>query len=69
MSEDIQRDLGRMEAELSSLKRSMDELRDDVKAIKNCFHEMQGGTRTLLGVATIIGSVSTLAVNWFMGKH
>ena len=69
MSEDIQRDIGRMEAELSSLKRSMDELRADVKDIKNCFHEMQGGTRTLLGVATVIGSVSTLAINWFMGKH
>jgi predicted nuclease with TOPRIM domain len=69
MSEDIQRDLGRMEAELSSLKRSMDELRDDVKAIRTCFHEMQGGTRTLLGVATVIGSVSTLVVNYFMGKH
>ena len=69
MSEDIQRDLGRMEAELSSLKRSMDELRADVKDIKNCFHEMQGGTRTLLGVATVIGSVSTLVVNYFIGKH
>lgn len=69
MSDEIQRDLGRMEAELSSLKRSMDELRDDVKDIKNCFHEMQGGTRTLLGVATVIGSGSTLLINWFLGKH
>ena len=69
MSDDIQRDIGRMEAELSSLKRSMDELRDDVKDIKTCFHEMQGGTRTLLGVATVIGSVSTMLINWFLGKH
>ena len=69
MSDEIQRDIGRMEAELSSLKRLMDELRVDVKDIKTCFHEMQGGTRTLLGVATIIGSVSTMLINWFLGKH
>jgi hypothetical protein len=69
MSDDVQRDLGRMEAELSALKFSMDLMRADLKEIKDAFHEMKGGTRVFMGVAAVLGSVATLVVNWFIGKH
>ena len=69
MTEDVQRDLGRMEAELAALKFSMDLMRDDLKEIKDAFHEMKGGTRMFMGIAAVLGSVATIAVNWFIGKH
>jgi len=69
MSDDVQRDLGRMEAELTALKFSMDLMRADLKEIKDAFHEMKGGTRVFMGLAVGLGSAATLAVNWFFGKH
>jgi len=69
MSDDVQRDLGRMEAELAALKFSMDLMRADLKEIKDAFHEMKGGTRVFMGLAAVLGSAATLAINWFIGKH
>jgi alpha-ketoglutarate-dependent taurine dioxygenase len=69
MSDDVQRDLGRLEAEVSALKFSMDLMRADLKEIKDAFHEMKGGTRVFMGVAAVLGSMATLVINWFLGKH
>jgi hypothetical protein len=69
MTEDVQRDLGRMEAELAALKFSMDLMRDDLKEIKDAFHEMKGGTRMFMGMAAVLGSVATIIVNWLLNKH
>lgn len=69
MTEDVQRDLGRMEAELAALKFSMDLMRSDLKEIKDAFHEMKGGTRMFMGLAAVFGSVATIVINWFIGKH
>jgi hypothetical protein len=69
MSDDVQRDLGRLEAEVSALKFSMDLMRADLKEIKDAFHEMKGGTRMFMGVAAVLGSMATIFVNWFLGRH
>ena len=69
MTDELQRDVGRMEAELAAMKEAMDEVRADLREIKNAFHELKGGTRTLMGVAMVVGSIISLAVNWFLGKH
>jgi len=69
MMDEVQRDLGRMEAELAALKFSMDLMRSDLKEIKDAFHEMKGGTRMFMGMAAVFGSVATIVVNWFLGKH
>jgi hypothetical protein len=69
MTDDVQRDLGRLEAEVSALKFSMDLMRADLKEIKDAFHEMKGGTRVFMGGAAILGSALTILVNWFIGKH
>jgi hypothetical protein len=69
MNDDVQRDLGRLEAEVSGLKFSMDLMRADLKEIKDAFHEMKGGTRVFMGMAAIFGSAITLTINWFIGKH
>jgi len=69
MSDEVQRDLGRLEAEVSALKFSMDLMRADLKEIKDAFHEMKGGTRVFMGVAAILGSMATVAINWLIGRH
>lgn len=69
MSEEVQRDLGRLEAEVSALKFSMDLMRSDLKEIKDAFHEMKGGTRVFMGVAAVLGSMATVAINWLIGRH
>lgn len=69
MSDEVQRDLGRLEAEVSALKFSMDLMRADLKEIKDAFHEMKGGTRVFMGVAAVLGSMATVAINWFIGRH
>ena len=69
MSDEVQRDLGRLEAEVSALKFSMDLMRADLKEIKDAFHEMKGGTRVFMGVAAVLGSIATVAINWLIGRH
>ena len=69
MSDEVQRDLGRLEAEVSALKFSMDLMRSDLKEIKDAFHEMKGGTRVFMGVAAVLGSMATVAINWLIGRH
>ena len=68
MSDEVQRDLGRLEAEVSALKFSMDLMRADLKEIKDAFHEMKGGTRVFMGVAAVLGSIATVAINWLIGR-
>lgn len=69
MSDDLNRDIGRMEAELAALKEAVDEIRKDLKAIKTNFDQMKGGTRVFMGGAVMLGSVITFGLNWLLGKH
>mgnify|MGYP000084192828 CR=1 FL=1 len=64
----LERDIGRMEAEIKGLKRSLDEMRDDLREIKTTFHEMKGGSKVVLGLAAITGSGLTYLINWLAGK-
>jgi len=66
MSDDVQRDLGRMEADLQNLARSMDEIKTDLRQIRTSFDQMKGGSRVFLGMAAILGSGITLLVNWMI---
>jgi len=75
MTDELQRDIGRMEAEMAALKFSMDEMRDDLKAIKTeiagfrqHFAELKGGYKTLLGLAAVVGAILSQALQWWLGK-
>ena len=63
MSEQLQRDVGRHDAEISALKSDMAEVRKDVKEILQTLSEAKGGWKTLLLVAGVAGSVGA-----FVGK-
>jgi hypothetical protein len=66
MSDDVQRDLGRMEADLQNLARSMDEIKTDLRQIRTSFDQVKGGSRVFMGMAAILGSGLTLLVNWLI---
>jgi uncharacterized protein YlxW (UPF0749 family) len=65
----LERDIGRMEAEIKGLKHSLDEMRDDLREIKTAFHQMKGGSKVVLGLAAITGSGLTYLINWLAGKY
>lgn len=69
MPDEINRDLGRMEAEIATLGREVGEMKADVKALRQSFSELKGGTRTLLGIASIVGAGVAVIVQWLLGKH
>lgn len=68
--EEIQRDLGRHEAEIGALQSDMKELKRDVKAILATLSEAKGGWKTLMLVAGVAGAVGALlgkfamAIGW-----
>lgn len=69
MPDDLNRDVGRMEAELATLGREIGEMKADVKALRQSFAELRGGTRTLLGLASVVGAGVAMVVQWLLGKH
>jgi chromosome condensin MukBEF ATPase and DNA-binding subunit MukB len=68
MAEDVQRDLGNMEAQLATLNREMKELKEDVRQIREDFAQVKGGWRTLIGIAAILGGGVSWLVNHVVGK-
>lgn len=66
MADDIQRDLGRMEADIETIKSAVQDMRADLKAIKEELAEMRGGTKTLLGIAAMLGGAVTAAGQWIV---
>lgn len=69
MSEELQRDIGRMEGEMTALKDLLAEMRTDLKELKDTMHQMKGGTRVFLGLAAVTGSGLTVLINWLIGRH
>lgn len=56
---EIQRDLGRHDAEIESLKDSIEELKKEVRMISKTLSEASGGWKTLMlvgGAASAIGA-------------
>lgn len=69
MSDDIQRDLGQIEAHLATLQREMKETRADVRSIRDEFAQVKGGARTLIGVAALIGGAISWALSHIFGAR
>lgn len=63
---DIERDLGRMETELLNVQKLLDEVRLDLKEIKDELSEIRGERRTLLYIAAAVGGALSLCGNWII---
>jgi archaellum component FlaC len=66
--EDIQRDLGRMEADLTSMKDLIAEMRTDLKEIKTELAELRGGYKTLLALAAGVGALVSAFGQWIVSR-
>ncbi len=69
--DDVQRDLGRMEAQLEAMTSVITDVRMELRqvsanqaAMKADFDQVKGGWRVLIGVAAVIGG----AVSWIASK-
>jgi len=58
MSENVVRDLGRLDADVMNIKSDLDELRSDVKAIRTTLDQANGGFKMLLGASTLAGAIA-----------
>lgn len=54
---DLQRDVGRMEAEIAALKTEVAEMRADVRIIRDTLSQARGGWKTLMLVGGLAGAV------------
>lgn len=68
MTEIDARDFGRLESEVSQLKDLLEEVRTEVKYLRQKQDEMTGGTKMLLGLSAILGAGLSQAVAWMVGK-
>lgn len=66
MTEDIQRDLGRVEGEMNAVKDLLNEVRSDVKEIKAGFDRVRGGTHVLLSISAVLGGIISQIANYFL---
>lgn len=62
------RDFGRLEAEVSQLNKTLDEIRTDMKAMKADWDSAKGGTKVLFGLASVLGGLVTTLAHWLLGK-
>lgn len=60
MTDDVQRDLGRMEAQITALIFQVSVLNDKVDAIDKTLSEARGGWRMLLAVGGVAGTAGGL---------
>lgn len=64
MNSDMQRDLGRIDAELENMKATQEELRADVKEILAKLNEAKGGVRMLIGVGAGVGALTSAVMTY-----
>lgn len=65
MNDETSRTLGRHDAEIEQLQRDMQQLKDDVRAIREILAQARGGWRTLMLVAGIAGALGAAAQKLF----
>jgi phage shock protein A len=65
---DYEQDIGFLKATMSHQSAMIEELRGDMKEMKQHWSELKGGWRVLMVVAAFLGAGITHAINWVM-KH
>lgn len=65
--ENLHRDLGRHDAEISNLKAEVHAMRVDLSEIKQMLSEAKGGWRVLMAVSGLAATISS-GITWFIFK-
>ena len=64
MTEINPRDFGKLEAEVASLKKSLDDMATDMKAVRSALDAAGGGWRVLVAVGGLSGAITAVVVKW-----
>jgi hypothetical protein len=67
MSE-LERDIGRHDADIDNLKKNVEAIRTDLDDIKAILEQTRGGWRVLLSVATVAGAAGAGLAKFFSFK-
>lgn len=68
MSDSYDQDIGFIKATMDHQSAMIEELRADMKEMKQHWSELRGGWRVVLVVAAFFGAIVTHIINWVM-KH
>ena len=68
MSDISERDFGRLEAEVQSLKTELDDIKTDVKCLLALANKSKGGFWMGMTVASIVGGFITYISSWLFHK-
>ena len=64
MNDMVQRDLGRLDADITTVKSDLAEIKADMKTIMNEFSQLKGGSRVLLGISAVFGGVASTLLHY-----
>lgn len=60
MSDETQKELGRLDADVANLQRDMTELKADMKAVLAAVNQAKGGWKTLMLISGVSGAAGAL---------
>ncbi len=69
MMGEVDRDIGKLEAQVETLTWLVSELGQEVKYLREEFAEVRGGWKAVLAIAAMAGAALSWASNYFLGKH
>jgi cell division protein FtsB len=64
---ELQRDIGSLSAQVTTLNREIRELKDDVRTLRDDFAQVKGGARTLIGLSALLGGGISWALTHVFG--
>jgi hypothetical protein len=64
--ENIQRDFGRMESDVISIRRDVNEIRDSIKQINEVLQQQKGGVKVLVLLCTLAGAFGATIVKFLI---
>lgn len=65
MTEQLNRDLGRLEGKVEKLDNDVDDIKRMVASMHQTIAEAKGGWKTLIAVGTVSSAVTTAALKFF----
>ena len=63
----VERELGDLNARVTALEKSFEDIHEDTKAIRSTLDQAKGSWRTMVGLSTLSGALGATA-HWFFAN-